>query len=114
MVEAELENDGESSLISLGEVTEVVKQLHSGTAPGVEEICPEMLKAVGVEGLSWLTHLINIARKSRAVPKKWQTGVVVPLFKMGDQRVCANYRASLYSASPGKYTLRCWKGGSAR
>ena len=29
--------------------------------------------------------------KSGAVPKEWQTGVVVPLFKKGNQRVCANY-----------------------
>ena len=28
--------------------------------------------------------------KSGAVPKEWQTGAV-PLFKTGDQRVCANY-----------------------
>ena len=52
MVEAELEDDGGSSLISLGEVTEVVQQLHSGKALGVDEIRPEMLKALGVEGLS--------------------------------------------------------------
>ena len=75
MVEAELEDDGGSSLISLGEVTEVVKQLHSGKAPGVDEICPEMLKALGVEGLSWLTRLINTcvevwgSGKGVAVPK---------------------------------------------
>ena len=37
MVEAELEDDGELSLISLGEVTEVVKQLHIGKAMGVNE-----------------------------------------------------------------------------
>ena len=48
MVEAELEDDGGSSLIFLGEVTEVVEQLHSGKAPGVDEIRPEMLKALGV------------------------------------------------------------------
>ena len=28
----------------------VVKQLHSGKAPGIDEIPPEMLKALGVEG----------------------------------------------------------------
>ena len=50
-----------------------------------------MLKALGVEGLFWLTRLINIVWKSGAVPKEWQTRVVVPLFKKGDQRVCANY-----------------------
>ena len=102
IVEAELEDDGGSSLISLGEVTEVAKQLHSGKAPGVDEICPEMLKALGDEGLSWLTRLINIAWKSGAVPKEWQTGVVVPLFKKGDQRVCANYRGITLLSLPGK------------
>ena len=61
-----------------------------------------MLKALGVEGLSWLTRLINIAWKSGAVPKEWQTGVVVPLFKKGDQRVCANYRGITLLSLPGK------------
>ncbi|XP_054456755.1 sodium- and chloride-dependent betaine transporter-like [Anoplopoma fimbria] len=58
---AELKVDGVSSSISLVEVTEVVKHLRSGKAPGIDEIQPEMLKALGVEGLSWLTRLFNIA-----------------------------------------------------
>ncbi|KAK5875618.1 hypothetical protein CesoFtcFv8_026682 [Champsocephalus esox] len=102
MLEAELEYDGGSTPISRGEVTGVVKQLHSGKAPGVDEIRPEMLKALGVEGLSWLTRLINVAWKSETVPKEWQTGVVVPLFKKGDQRVCANYRGITLLSLPGK------------
>ena len=106
MVEAELEDDGGSSLISLGEVTEVVKQLHSGKAPGVDEIHPEMLKALGVEGLSWLTRLINIAWKSGAVPKEWQTGWWFPCLKKGTRGCVPIIEASHYSASPGKYTLR--------
>ena len=71
MLEAELEYNGGSTPISRGEVTEVVKQLHSGKAPGVDEIRPEMLKALGVEGLSWLTRLINVTWKSETVPKEW-------------------------------------------
>ncbi|KAM9337124.1 protein NLRC3-like [Symphorus nematophorus] len=63
----ELEDDGGSSSITLEEVTEVVKQLHSGKAPGIDEIRPEMLKALGVEGLSWLTRLFNIAWKKGSV-----------------------------------------------
>ena len=102
MVEVELEADGGPSSISLVEVTEVVKQLHSGKALGVDEICPEMLKALGVEGLSWMTRLFNIAWKSVTVPREWQTGVVVPLFKKGDQRVCANYRGITLLSLPGK------------
>ena len=113
MGEAELENDGGSMSISLVEVTEVVKQLQSGKAPGIDEIRPQMLKTLGVKGLSWLTHLFNIALESGTVPKEWQTGMVVPLFQKGDQRMCANYNKlqSHSSASLEKSTLRCWKGG---
>ena len=56
VAETELEDDGVSSPISLGEVSAVVKQLHSGKAPGIDQIPPEILKALGVEGLStWLS-----------------------------------------------------------
>ncbi|TWW81657.1 hypothetical protein D4764_01G0014720 [Takifugu flavidus] len=58
---------GIGSHISGTEVAEVVKKL-LGKAPGVDEIRPEFLKALDV------------------------TGVVVPLFKKGDRRVCSNYR----------------------
>ena len=56
------------SSITGAEVIEVVKKLHGGRAPGVDEICPEFLKALDVVGLSWLTHLCNIAWTSEAVP----------------------------------------------
>ena len=48
---------------------------------------PSMVGFGCFEGLSWLTRLINIVWKTGAVPKEWQTGVVVPLFNKGDQRV---------------------------
>uniref|UniRef100_A0AAQ4Q947 Reverse transcriptase domain-containing protein n=1 Tax=Gasterosteus aculeatus aculeatus TaxID=481459 RepID=A0AAQ4Q947_GASAC len=49
-----------------------------------------------------MTRLFNIAWKSGIVPKEWQTGVVVPLFKKRDQRVCANYRGITLLSLPGK------------
>ncbi|KAI3358272.1 hypothetical protein L3Q82_003269 [Scortum barcoo] len=66
------------------EVTEVVRKLLGGKAPGVDEIRPEYLKSLDVVGLSWLTRLCNIAWRLGTVPLEWQTGVVVPLFKKGD------------------------------
>ncbi|KAK0155020.1 Craniofacial development protein 2 [Merluccius polli] len=78
--------------ISGAEVAEVVRKLLGGRAPGVDEVRPEFLKALDVVGLSWLTRLCSIAWTSGAVPLDWQTGVVVPLFKKGDRRVCSNYR----------------------
>ena len=93
---------GAGSPISGAEVAEVVKKLLGGRAPGVDEIRPEFLKALDVVGLSWLTRLYNIAWTSGTVPLDWQTGVVVPLFKKGDRRVCSNYRGITLLSLPGK------------
>ncbi|KAK0155407.1 LINE-1 retrotransposable element ORF2 protein [Merluccius polli] len=88
--------------ISGAEVAEVVRKLLGGRAPGVDEVRPEFLKALDVVGLSWLTRLCSIAWTSGAVPLDWQTGVVVPLFKKGDRRVCSNYRGITLLSLPGK------------
>uniref|UniRef100_A0A3P8RJK0 Reverse transcriptase domain-containing protein n=1 Tax=Astatotilapia calliptera TaxID=8154 RepID=A0A3P8RJK0_ASTCA len=90
--EAESGDEGKDPPISGGEVTEAVKHLLGGRAPGVDEVRPEFLKALDVVGLSWLTRLYNVAWRSVAVPLDWQPGVVVPIFKKGDRRVCSNYR----------------------
>ncbi|KAI3374207.1 hypothetical protein L3Q82_006065 [Scortum barcoo] len=95
--------DGDSevdSSITQAEVTEVVRKLLGGKAPGVDEIRPEYLKSLDVVGLSWLTRLCNIAWRLGTVPLEWQTGVVVPLFKKGDRRVCSNYRGDHTSQPP--------------
>ncbi len=95
-----MEDSGVDSSITQAEVTEVVCKLRSGRASGVDEICPEYLKSLDVVGLSWLTRLCNIA--SRGVAK----GVVVPLFKKGDQRVCYNYRGITLLSLPRKVYAR--------
>ncbi|KAI3352928.1 hypothetical protein L3Q82_019491 [Scortum barcoo] len=92
--------------ITQAEVTEVVRKLRSGKAPGVDEIRPEYLKSLDVVGLSWLTRLCNIAWRLGTVPLVWQTGVVVPLFKKGDRRVCSNYRGITLLSLPGKVYAR--------
>ncbi|TWW71203.1 hypothetical protein D4764_17G0006860 [Takifugu flavidus] len=92
--------------ISGAEVAEVVKPLPGGGAPGRNEIRPGYLKALDVVGLSWLTRLCNIAWTSGAVPLDWQTGVVVPIFKSGDQRVCYNYRGITLLSLPNGQPLK--------
>ena len=105
--EAEYEASREAPPISLAEVAEVVKQLFSGKAPGVDEIRPEMLKALDIVGLSWLTRLFNVAWGSGTVP------VVVTFFKKGDRRVCSNYWGITLLSLPG-FIPGCLKGGSGR
>ena len=48
-------DSGVGSPISGAEVAKAVRKLLSGRAPGVDEGCPEFLKALDVVGLSWLT-----------------------------------------------------------
>ncbi|KAI3365411.1 hypothetical protein L3Q82_010500 [Scortum barcoo] len=84
------------------------KQYSANTvySAGVDEIRPEYLKSLDVVGLSWLTRLCNIAWRLGTVPLVWQTGVVVPLFKKGDRRVCSNYRGITLLSLPGKVYAR--------
>ncbi|KAK3546351.1 hypothetical protein QTP70_025761, partial [Hemibagrus guttatus] len=99
--EPEAEDSEVDSFITQAEVTEVVQQLLGGKATGVDEIRPEYLKSLDVVGLSWLTRLCNIAWWSGTVPLDWATGVMVPLFKKGDRRVCYNYRGITLFSLPG-------------
>ncbi|KAK3564675.1 hypothetical protein QTP86_024820 [Hemibagrus guttatus] len=104
--ETEAEDSEVDSFITQAEVTEVVQQLLGGKAPGVDEIRPECLKSLDVVGLSWLTRLCNIAWRSGTVPLDCATGVVIPLFKKGDRRVCPNYRGITLLSLPGKVYSR--------
>ncbi|KAI3352389.1 hypothetical protein L3Q82_005186 [Scortum barcoo] len=103
--EAEAGDSEVDSSITQAEVTEVVQFASSSVARrlGVDEIRPEYLKSLDVVGLSWLTRLCNIAWRLGTVPLEWQTGVVVPLFKKGDRRVCVQlHRGITLLSLPGK------------
>ncbi|KAK3568142.1 hypothetical protein QTP86_031382, partial [Hemibagrus guttatus] len=103
--EPEAEDSEVDSFITQAEVTEVVQQLLGGKALGVDEI-REYLKSLDVVGLSWLTRLGNIAWQSGTVALDWVTGVVIPLFKKGDRRVCSKYRGITLLSLPGKVYSR--------
>ena len=72
----------------------------------MDEIRPEYLKSLDVVGLSWLTRLCSIAWQSGTVPLDWQTGVVIPLFKNVDRKVCSNYQGIILLSLPEKVYSR--------
>ena len=59
---------GLGSLSTGVQVTGAVKQLCSASASGVDEIHPELLKALDAVGLSWLTRLCKIVLTSGTLP----------------------------------------------
>ena len=44
-------------------------------------IRPEKLKALTGEGIHWLTRVCQVAWKFGKIPRDWQTGVIIPIFK---------------------------------
>jgi len=88
--------------LTTSEVAKAIDRVKSGKAAGVDEIRPEMLKAIGGAGIDWLTRVFQVAWDSGEAPLDWQTGLVVPIFKKGDKKECTNYRGITLLSLPGK------------
>ena len=53
----------------------VIKSLQTGKAPDEDDIRPEMLKAMSMYGVRWLTCVCEEACRTEQAPKQWQTSV---------------------------------------
>lgn len=96
---AEIEQDGKSQTaighnnkITIAELTESIKRLKTGKAPGHDKITAEMVKAMGEEGGRLLLKIFNKAWNEDRIPRDWEKGVIVPIYKKGDTKECKNYR----------------------
>ena len=76
----------------------------------MDQIYPEILKALDIGRLSWLTCLLNVTWMSGTTFVKWQTRVVVSIFKKGNRRECSNKRGITLLSLPGKFMPGCWRG----
>ena len=66
--------------------------LKRGKAAGHDNITAEMLQNMGENGLEMLTELFNKIWEEERIPKDWEVGIVIPLFKKGNISNCSNYR----------------------
>ena len=87
----------------------VIKSLKTGKAPGEDDIRPEMLKAMNIYGVRWLTRVCKVACSTGQAPKQWQTSVIIPIHKKGDKRKCTSYRGISLISIPGKIYAKCRK-----
>ena len=100
-------NLGRLEALTAAEVATVIKQLKSGKAAGRDEIRPKLLKLLAWEGILWLTKVCQPAFKLGKTPKDWQTGVIIPIYKKGDHKQCANNRGISVLSLPGKVYVKC-------
>ena len=101
------EQVGEDIQITEADVNAVIKSLKTGKAPGEDDIRPEMLKAMNIHGVRWLTRVCKVACSTGQAPKQWQTSVIIPIHKKGDKRKCTNYRGISLISVPGKVYAKC-------
>ena len=72
--------------ITEADVNAVIKSFKTGKAPGEDDIRPEMLKAMNMYGVRWLTRVCKVASRTGQAPKQWQTSVIIPIHKKGREK----------------------------
>ena len=62
---------------------------------GENEISSKILKALNGEGVRWLTWVYQVEWKLGKIPKDWQTGAIILIYKKGDGKEGTNHRGIL-------------------
>ena len=65
--------------VEMVEITEedvqtALNRMKKGRAPGIDEVCPEMIIAAEGVGVSWTKRLLNICMREGSIPEEWRTG----------------------------------------
>ena len=80
------EQVGEDIQVTEADVNAVIKSLKTVKALGEDDIRPEMLKAMNMYGVRWLTRVCKVACRTGQAPKQRQTSVIIPIHKKGNKR----------------------------
>ena len=105
---------GEDEVFTAAEVATAIKGIKSGKAAGEDEIRPEMLKALTGEGILWLTRVCQVAWKLGKTPRDWQTGVIIPIFKMETASNVQTTEGYHSLVCQGKYMPNALKGNAEK
>lgn len=70
------------------------KILKRGKAAEHHEIASEMLSNLGQREMEILTEILTKCSKESNIPKYWEVGIILPLFKIATtaSKYCKNYR----------------------
>ena len=81
------------SSITAAEVEKCMNSLKQGKACGTDNLLNEYFLEAGDILLSHITDLFNAILDSGCFPDNWTEGIIVPLFKKGDENDVNNFRA---------------------
>lgn len=76
--------------VFLEATSKVIKKLLCSKLLGVDDVFPEILKSLEIDGLFCLMCLFSISWRPGTVPVEWQTRAVPIIFKKnGDWSMCS-------------------------
>ena len=88
---------------SLAEVTNTLRKLPTGRAPGADGITAEMLKSTVSDSATRLKALFEKIWNAESVPKEWKEGIIISVYKnKGNSRDPSNYRPITLLSVPSK------------
>ena len=78
--------------ITTSEVTFALNHMKRGKAPGDDDITTDLLKDAGEDLYQKLAQLFTKCLKEKKVPESFGVGIVILLYKKGDNKELGNYR----------------------
>lgn len=79
-----------------------IRQLKNGKSGGVDNILPEVIKAMDNISVNALHHRTNRIWNEEQIPDDWRKGLLVKLPKKGDLSLCNNWRGITLLSIPSK------------
>ena len=68
---------------------------------------PEILKALTGEGILWLMRVCQVAWRFGKIPRDWQMGVIISIFKKANRKQWTNYIGISLLSLPWKVYAKC-------
>jgi hypothetical protein len=75
------------------QISNIIDKLKSSKSPGPDNIIPEFIKYGGTSLERRIYCLICKIWENETLPDQWLKGIMCPVFKKGDPKLCKNYRA---------------------
>jgi hypothetical protein len=86
----------------MDDLMRALKAVKNWKAPGVDQICAELLKAGSKMMTQCLIAKCNQAWHEEVIPEDWKRGVIVCIPKKGDLTSCDNWRGVILLSVPEK------------
>jgi hypothetical protein len=74
--------------VTVEELRAAIEKTKLGKAAEHHGIAPEIIKYTGPKGFAVLLLIIQLAWKTKMIPKEWEVAIIIPIFNKGDNRDC--------------------------